>query len=87
MAWTVSFDPKAIKELEKLDRAIQRRIVSLLQRLQRIDDPRTTGKPLHGDRAGFWRYRIGNYRLICYLDDEALLVRVLRVGHRKDVYR
>lgn len=87
MAWTVSFDPRATKEMEKLDRTIQRRVVTLLRRLQGSDDPRTTGKPLHGERAGFWRYRIGDYRLICYLDDEALVVRVLRVGHRKDVYR
>ncbi|MGH9649786.1 MAG: type II toxin-antitoxin system RelE family toxin [Terriglobales bacterium] len=87
MAWTVSFDPRALKELEKLERTVQRRIVSLLQRLQGGGDPRKSGKPLHGERAGLWRYRIGNYRIICSVEDTASIFRVMRVGHRKGVYR
>jgi len=87
LAWTASFDPRAFKELEKLDRTVQRRIVSLLQRLQGAEDPRKTGKPLHGERAGLWRYRVGDYRIVCSLDDESSSLRVMRVGHRKSVYR
>ena len=87
MAWTVSFDPRAFKELEKLDHTVQRRIVSFLQRLQGTNDPRKTGKPLHGEQAGLWRYRSGDYRIICFLDEPAFSIRVTRIGHRKNVYR
>jgi mRNA interferase RelE/StbE len=76
-----------VTELEKLDRSVQIRIVSFLRRLEATDAPRGTGKALHGERAGLWRYRIGDYRLISNIDDQARAVRVLRIGHRKDVYR
>ena len=87
MAWTVSFEPRAFKELGQLDRTLQRRMVSFLQRLQDADDPRKTGKPLRGEMRGLWRYRVGEYRIVCSLDDQALSVMVVRVGHRKSVYR
>ena len=88
MAWTVDFDPRALKELEKLDRAAQRRIVHFLQkRVLGRNDPRDLGKALSGDKIGLWRYRIGNYRLICRVNDSTKAVLVLRVAHRREAYR
>jgi mRNA interferase RelE/StbE len=88
LAWIVDFDPRALKELEKLDRPAQRRIVKFLQeRLSGHANPRYLGKSLSGEKAGLWRYRVGEYRLICGINDQAATVRVLRVAHRKDVYR
>jgi mRNA interferase RelE/StbE len=88
LAWTVDFDPRALKELEKLERIAQRRIVQFLQkRVLGRNDPRDLGKALTGDKVGLWRYRIGDYRLICRVDDGNEAVRVLRVAHRREAYR
>ena len=88
MAWTVSFEPRALGELKKLDRSAQRRVVRFFQeRIAGSHDPRDFGKALTGDKAGLWRYRIGEYRVVCRIDDEHRAVLVLRVAHRKDVYR
>ena len=66
-----------------------RRILKFLhQRLANLDDPRTIGQALRGSRLGeFWKYRVGDYRLICRIEDAQLLVLVLRVGHRRELYR
>jgi mRNA interferase RelE/StbE len=88
LAWTANFDPRALKELESLDRIAQKRIVAYLQtRVLEKGKPRDLGKPLTGDKAGLWRYRIGDFRLICRLDDEAQRALILRVAHRKEAYR
>jgi mRNA interferase RelE/StbE len=88
LAWTVNFEPRALGELKKLDRVAQKRVVSFLQeRICGEGDPRQNGKILTGDKAGLWRYRIGDYRIVCRLDDDAQTVLVLRVAHRKDIYR
>jgi len=88
LAWTASFDPRALKELENLDRIAQKRVVAYVQtRVLERGKPRDLGKPLTGDKAGLWRYRIGDLRLICRLDDEAQRVLILRVAHRKEAYR
>jgi mRNA interferase RelE/StbE len=88
LAWTVSFEPRAEKELGKLDRSMQKRIVSFLRdRVEGGSDPRSSGKPLRGEKADLWRYRVGDYRIICRIQDAYLMVLVVRVGHRKDVYR
>jgi mRNA interferase RelE/StbE len=87
LAWSIEFDPGAFKELEKLDKEIQRRVLRYLrERLQSSEDPYQIGKPLRGEKAGFWRYRIGAHRLVCLIDKEQLKIRVMRIGHRKDVY-
>ena len=88
MAWTVSFEPRALGELKKLDRSAQRRVVRFLEeRIAGDHDPRDLGKPLTGDKVGLWRYRVGNYRIVCQIDDEHQVVLVLRIAHRKDAYR
>lgn len=89
MAWTVDLDKRAEKELSKLDRPDAQRILKFLhQRVAERDDPRSIGKPLQGAQMGeLWRYRVGDYRLICEIQDEVLVVLVIRIGHRRDVYR
>ena len=88
MTWKVEFDDRALKELRKLDPQVQRQILRFLrQRVATPDNPRRFGKPLSGDRLGLWRYRIGSYRLICRIEEDRVVVLVLGVGHRKDVYR
>jgi mRNA interferase RelE/StbE len=86
--YEISFDPKALAELKKLDRTSQERITSFLfENIQRTDKPRRLGKPLTGGKIKLWRYRIGAYRVVCHIDDLGKMVRVLRIGHRKEVYR
>lgn len=87
MAWRIEVSGKALKALEKLDRGEARRILSFLRdRLAHEENPRRLGKPLQGDTE-FWRYRVGDYRLLCVIEDERITVVVLRIGHRKEVYR
>jgi mRNA interferase RelE/StbE len=89
LAWTVELAPAALKELRKLDRQVARRILSFLrERLAVIDDPRSIGEALRGDTLGeYWKYRLGDYRIVSRIIDRRILILVLRVGHRRDVYR
>ena len=85
--WTVELDDAAAKELRKLDRQAQQEILRYLrQRISGEEDPRRFGKPLAQDLTGLWRYRIRNYRVICNIEDDKLVVLVVRVAHRKNVY-
>ena len=87
MTWRVEFDGAAAKELRKLDRQAQQEILGYFRKRIAIDeDPRRFGKPLARDLAGLWRYRVRNYRMICQIKDDKLIVLVLRVGHRKEIY-
>ena len=89
MAWTVELSETADRELAKLDPQQRKRILKFLWgRVAALDDPRSIGEALHGSRLGeFWRYRVGDYRLICRIEDDRLIVLVLRVGHRREIYR
>ena len=89
MAWTISYTETALKQLRKLDRPVARRLMDFMdERVVGTADPRSVGKALTGPLLGsYWRYRVGDYRIICDLQDGALTVLVLEVGHRKDVYR
>jgi mRNA interferase RelE/StbE len=89
LAWTVSYTETALKQLRKLDRQVARRLVEFLdERAAGQADPRSLGKALTGPVLGsFWRYRIGDYRIICDLRDGALVILVLELGNRKDVSR
>ena len=89
MAWKVEFSLEANRELDKLDAQHAKRILKFLrERVAKREDPRSIGKPLQGSRLGeFWRYRVGDYRLICKIEDDRLLVLVLRIGHRREIYR
>lgn len=88
-AWRIEFSPGARKALRQLDSpAAQRIVIYLEKRVLAAENPRTLGKPLAGSRLGdLWRYRIGDYRVIADLQDETLTVLVVRVAHRREVYR
>jgi len=85
--WAYRFDERALKELRKLDRQAQKSILAYLDERVAVDsDPRRFGKSLQANLAGLWRYRVGNYRILCQINDGLLLVLVISVGHRKNVY-
>ncbi len=86
--WTVEFDPAAQRELDRLDKPIARRISKFLyERVSQLDDPRKIGERLQGTLSKFWKYRVGDYRLICSMRDDRFIVLVLRVGHRSEIYK
>lgn len=89
MGFEIEFDPAALGDLKKLDRQIQQRLVGFLrQRVAQLDDPRAIGEALAGARLGnYWKYRVGDWRIICDIQDRRIVVRVLRVGNRREVYR
>ena len=89
MVWQIEFDPDALKELRKLDKPVQIRLVGFLrQRISPLADPRSLGEALSGDKLGrYWKYRVGDWRIVCDIQDHRIIVRVLRIGHRREVYR
>ena len=87
MSWTYRFNASAKRELGKLDRQAQKEILIYLdQRIATLEDPRRFGKALRSELAGLWRYRIRDYRLICQIQDDVLVVLVIAVGNRKNIY-
>ena len=87
MTWNIEWDDRARKELRRLDSPIQKEILSYLRvRIAGSDNPRLFGQNLTGNKAGLWRYRVGDYRIICRIEDDELVVLVIGVGHRKEVY-
>jgi len=89
LAWKIEFSGAARKELSKLDRSIALRIISFLEeRVAEGGNPRAIGKALTDSLLGeFWKYRVGDWRLICSIDDERVVIQVLRIGNRREVYR
>ena len=89
MAWTVEFLPAAERELRKIDRGVRERLLVFLRdRVQGSDDPRRHGEPLRGPEVGkYWKYRVGDYRIICAIHDDRVAVVIVRIGHRREVYR
>ena len=88
MAWTIEYDPRAIDDLNRLSRDVKADIVKYLdERVANTANPRDFGKPLRREMRGLWRYRVRDYRVICQLQDERLIVLVVGIGHRRDVYR
>ena len=86
--WHVEFDVRAAKELRKLDPENRNKILRFLKEKIETDlDPRRFGKALQANLAGLWRYRIEDYRVICLIQDDRLVVLALKVGHRRDIYR
>ena len=89
MAWRIEFEDTALKELAKLDKQVARRILAFLrERVAVLDDPRTVGEALKGSKLGvFWKYRVGDYRVITNIEDGVMRILVLKVGNRREVYR
>lgn len=87
MKYKVEFSKRAKKQLEKLDKQIASLILGWVRKnLNGCSNPRAYGKSLVGDKSDLWRYRIGNYRLLCKIEDEKVTILVLEVGHRKNIY-
>jgi mRNA interferase RelE/StbE len=85
LAWEFEYSAAALKTLQRLDPPIQRRILAFLE-TRIAEDPRRAGKAMQGDQRA-WRYRVGDYRLICDIQDASRTVFIVRIGNRKDVYR
>jgi mRNA interferase RelE/StbE len=87
LAWTIRIEERALKDLKRLDRTIQREITDYLrERVAMAEDPRSFGKPLRESKFGLWRYRVRDYRIICELKNCDLVVVVVQVGHRSTIY-
>lgn len=83
----IEFSPLAEKQFLKLDKQIQRKIQKFVLQLKNLENPRSRGKALVGNLSHLWRYRVADYRLICDIQDEKILVTILRIGHRKEIYK
>jgi mRNA interferase RelE/StbE len=89
LAWRIEVSDTAEKQLAKLDKPVAKRLRTfLLERLATLDDPRSIGQALKGSELGeFWKYRVGDWRLICQIKDDKILITVVRLGNRREVYR
>ena len=89
MTWAIELSEPSIKQLSKLDKPVAKRIMAFLrERVASLEDPRSIGEALKGSELGeFWKYRVGDYRLICEIQDGALKVLVVKLGNRREVYR
>lgn len=88
MAWTINYLGSIQKDMKRIAKKEQSRIRSYLEtQVAQAANPRAFGKALKGAHTKLWRYRVGNYRIICEINDQAITVLVLRIGHRKDIYR
>jgi mRNA interferase RelE/StbE len=88
LAWTIEYTGQAKGQLRKMDRQVARRIVDYMDgRVAPLDDPRSAGKALAGPLGAFWRYRVGDCRVVCDIQDGRLTVLVVEVGNRREVYR
>lgn len=86
MAWRIEVDRDVQRAMRRLDRAVAKRITSKLRETARLDDPRSMGKALTGNLAGLWRYRAGDYRIICDIEDDVLVVLDVDGAHRSRIY-
>lgn len=87
MVWTISYSERAVKSLRKMDKQNARRIVDFMDsRIAVAPDPRQSGKPLKGELGEFWRYRVGDYRILCEIRDDEVVILVATIGHRREVY-
>lgn len=89
MAWQIRIEDGTKKDIAKLDRPVAKRVISFLrERLEKLDDPRSIGEALKGKKFGeLWKYRVGDIRIIARIEDRELLILVVRVGHRKNIYK
>jgi len=88
LAWKIKYAETPKKQLRKLDKSAARRIVDFMdERIAPLDDPRELGKALKGSLGDLWRYRVGDYRVLCDIQDGVLTVLVLQIGNRREIYR
>lgn len=86
MGWTIEITARADKAIGKLDKPIAIRIIRKLEDIAKLENPRSIGKPLTGRLAGLWRYRVGDYRIVCSIEDGKIAIVVVDVDHRREIY-
>lgn len=87
MVWMINYSDRALKSLRKMDKQNARRIMDFMDlRIAVAADPRRSGKPLKGELGEFWRYRVGDYRILCEIRDDELVILAATIGHRREVY-
>lgn len=82
----IEYSMTALKQLKKIDRVWQKEILKEMDRIANLKNPRECGKLLKGNLSGIWRYRVGSFRILCDIQDDKILITVLRIAHRKEVY-
>lgn len=82
----IVYTEKVLKQLKKLDKSVSSRIVDYMDEVAKLEAPRSRGKSLVGNLIGLWRYRVGDYRILCRIIDDELVIMVVEIGHRKVVY-
>ena len=88
MSFSVRYDEKALKQLKKMDRSVQRLIVNWIEKnLIDTENPRLHGKGLSGDKSGYWRYRVGDYRILADIRDDEIIIIIVEIGHRREIYK
>ena len=87
MAWRIDFTKNADKTMRKLDGGVALRVLDELEEIAELEDPRSRGEALTGNLAGVWRYRVGDYRILCDINDGELVILVVEVAHRREVYK
>ncbi|WP_077369928.1 type II toxin-antitoxin system RelE family toxin [Anaerosalibacter sp. Marseille-P3206] len=88
MKYKILFDKNADKQLKKIDKTQQRIIVNwIIKNLENTNDPRVFGKALKGNLKDYWRYRVGDYRIIAEINDAEVKILIIEIGHRKDIYK
>lgn len=87
MAYKIEFEARAFAEFSKLDGAVKKQIQKYIDKLVSREDPRTLGEPLQANLSAYWKYRVGDYRLVAEIQDDKLVVLMLVVAHRSEVYK
>ena len=87
MNWIIDFTRQARADLKCLDRPIRNRIRKYIDDLETLPNPRLRGEPLKGNLSEYWKYRVGDYRIVCEIQDQKLVILVVKIGHRRDVYK
>lgn len=86
--YTVVFTKAALKDIKKFDKPTSKLILAWIRKnLDNCSDPRKVGKPLKGDMRNYWRYRVGDYRILSAIQDEIITIQVIHIGHRKEIYK
>ena len=86
MVYNIVYEVQAAKQLKKLPKNIAAKILDYMDEIALLEQPSQRGKPLSSNLAGYWRYRVGDYRVVCKIENEILLIAVIKLGHRKDIY-
>lgn len=87
MVWQISFSKAADKAIRKLDKPTAEKILNAIEEVSKLDDPRSRGKALVGNLAGLWRYRVGDYRIVCNIEDGMMVILVVDIARRREVYK